>query len=149
VSRDAALRLADERGRAFQVINIIRDIRSDAAMHKPRWYVPRDLMDSRGLSREALITLADRAACETLVRAMIARADAHMQASAGLDACISPACVPVLDAMTRVYAGVLDVLRREPSRAIIGPRATVPAWRKVAIGARALAAARWHAGVFA
>jgi hypothetical protein len=40
--------------------------------------------------------------------------------------------------MTSVYQGVLDVLRAEPARAVVGPRARVANWRKAMIGLRAV-----------
>ena len=136
--RDVALEKADARGRSFQMINIARDIATDAKASSPRGYVPEAMLARAGLSREALLAWREPIACERLVRELIAKADMYHAASVGLEAMIDPRFTPVLAAMTRVYQGVLDVLRAEPARAVVGPRARVATWRKAMSGLRAV-----------
>lgn len=137
-SRDLALAKADARGRSFQMINIARDIATDARAACPRAYVPDETLARHGLSRTDLLTWRNAERCESLVRDLIAKADAYHESSRGLEELIDPRFVPVLEAMTNVYQGVLDVLKQQPARSVIGPRARVATWRKMLIGMRAI-----------
>ncbi len=140
VSREAALAKADARGRSFQMINIARDIATDAGAVSPRGYVPDEMLGRHGLTREELLAWKMPQPCEALVRELIAKADAYHSASQGLEEMVDPRFVPVLEAMTNVYQGVLATLRKEPARAVRGPRARVATWRKLLIGMRAVVA---------
>lgn len=140
VAREAALAKADARGRSFQVINIARDIATDARAMSPRAYVPDEMLARHALTRQTLLAWSDPRACEALVRELVAKAEAYHAASHGLEEMIDPRFVPVLQAMTSVYQGVLASVRSEPSRAVLGPRARVATWRKALIGMRAVVA---------
>ncbi|HLP86066.1 MAG TPA: phytoene/squalene synthase family protein [Phycisphaerales bacterium] len=138
VVREDALAKADARGRSFQMINIARDIATDARASSPRGYVPAELLARHGVSREELLAWRDARGCEAVVRELLARADAYYARSAGLEAMIDPRFVPVLEAMTSVYQGVLRELKARPERSVLGPRARVAGWRKAMIGVRAV-----------
>ena len=144
-SREVALAKADARGRSFQMINIARDIATDARAACPRAYVPDEMLARHGLSRQDLLAWRQPAHCESLVRELIAKADAYHESSRGLEEMIDPRFVPVLHAMTSVYQGVLTTLRNQPTRAVIGPRARIATWRKMLIGLRAVVQ-QWSVG---
>jgi 15-cis-phytoene synthase len=138
VSRDQALSKADARGRSFQMINIARDIATDAAAASPRGYVPASMLQRHDLTREGLLAWRDACACNALVQELMHKADAYHAQSRGLEAMIDPRFTPVLSAMTSVYQGVLNVLKANPARSVLGPRARVATWRKAVIGVRAV-----------
>ncbi|MBX3352074.1 MAG: squalene/phytoene synthase family protein [Phycisphaeraceae bacterium] len=122
---------ATSRGVAFQLSNILRDIRRDFLAG--RVYVPREDLARHGLSAQALAEWSKPDGCAALVRDLAAWARREFEASEGLEAMIDPACAPSMRAMTEIYSGVLGMLEREPMLAACEPRASLPAWRKVAI----------------
>lgn len=134
---DRARDLAEERGIAFQRTNILRDIAEDAR-RQGRSYVASETLDHHGLTRGDLEAWSKPERCRAVVGALAAEARHRYEASQGLEAMITPECVPVLRAMTDIYSGVLRCLEKSPDRAVVGPRARVTKRRKLAIAATAL-----------
>lgn len=130
--------LAARRGQAFQLTNILRDFREDYDASPPRVYLSRESFARAGLTAQALRAWTDDAACRAYVLQQGARARDHFQASADLDAMIDPACRPTLWAMTRIYAGLLDMILADPSRVVSPRRIRLPSWKKAAIAVRAM-----------
>jgi phytoene synthase len=137
VDRAGALALADVRGLAFQVTNILRDVRRDASGPQPRVYLPESWLREQGLTIDALLQWRDARACAALIeRALREASDAYAR-SAPLDAMVDPDCRASLWAMTRIYRGIFDRLRRDPRRAVGPEPARVPTPAKVFIMLRA------------
>jgi phytoene synthase len=113
--------LALRRGQAFQRTNILRDLAQDYDDAPSRVYIPRDALVRHGLSPADLRAWARPEACAALVLEQAAIADEHYRASAELEAMIDAACAPTLWAMTRIYSGLLDIIRADPAR-VAGPR---------------------------
>lgn len=135
---ERAAAAADVRGRAFQMINILRDIAVDAKSSRPRVYVPREVLRRHEISIEQLRGAEEPVRCEALVREMIAVARWELAASATLDDMIAADCRPVLRAMTTIYAELLSRIESDPVRSLRCAPVRVPTWRKLAImwGAR-------------
>lgn len=134
--RDAALLEADLRGKAFQAINIARDVGEDA--RAGRQYIPGRWLRDEGLTRDALHSWQDGAACTRVMSRLFDRADAWLAQSGALASRIDPACVPTLHAMTNIYVALLEALRRQPHASVRGPRVRVASWRKALLALRAL-----------
>lgn len=134
--------LAVARGRAFQVTNILRDIGHDADDTPPRLYVPRDALTAHGLDAAALRAWARPEPCAALVRGLAAWARELFERSRPLDGLLDPACAPALWGMTRIYAGVLEVIERDPHRCVSGRRARLSPARKGMIALSAAVRAR-------
>lgn len=132
----AALREADLRGKAFQAINIARDVAEDA--RAARHYLPAAWLDAEGLTRETFLAWRDDRACSRVLARLFAKADGCLRDSRDLCSRIDPACVPTLTAMTSIYGALLDKLRDQPCRAVLGPRVRLPAWRKALLALRSL-----------
>lgn len=129
------LELAEARGIAFQLTNILRDLREDHA--RGRVYLPQDELRDAGLDIEAILSWRDPARCAAFVAAQAARARSHYDGSAPLDERLEPACRPTLWAMTRIYSGILDRIESDPSR-VAGPRRVgLSTLRKVCIAIEA------------
>lgn len=127
--------LAIERGIAFQLTNILRDVRED--FEAGRVYVPQADFAAHGLTIESLLAWKDDARCQRFVREQVARAVSHYTRSDGLESLISPECMPTLWAMSTIYRGLLDRIGEDP-RAIVGPRRVrLATWEKLWIGYRA------------
>lgn len=139
-SMDEALRLADLRGRAFQLTNILRDFAED--FDTDRVYLPLDAFRSAGLTPRALRDWSDAPACEAFVRERVAMAKALYDESAPLEGMVDAACAPTLWAMTRIYAGLLAKIEREPRRVAAGPRIRLQSIHKAGIAMRAVMRSR-------
>ncbi|MBL9121930.1 MAG: phytoene/squalene synthase family protein [Phycisphaerae bacterium] len=135
-----AVDCAIDRGIAFQLTNILRDIREDFA--NGRVYLPQDELARHGLTPESLLAwpegnpaMATR--CRAFMEFQVRRAEALYQASEPLDRLIDADCRPTLWALTEIYHRLLHRIGRDPRRAIVGERVRVPTWEKLWIGFRA------------
>jgi phytoene synthase len=108
--------LAAKRGMAFQLTNILRDLREDAAVG--RTYLPRQELARAGVSESDLRN--DRASTRLadLIAAQAARAEAFYEESSPLDARIHADSRPTLVAMTDIYRGLLRKIARDPGRVL-------------------------------
>jgi phytoene synthase len=127
-----ALAKADARGRGFQIINILRDIATDALLRPARWYVPASVLAKHRLSREGLLAWSDTKACEAVVRELAGEARAQLDASRGLERALQPDCGAALWTMTRIYTGVLARLEATPRLCVGASPVRVP--RPVKLG---------------
>lgn len=131
---------ATSRGVAFQLTNILRDVRRD--FDAGRVYVAREDLRRFGLEPSELAEWRRPEACAALVADLGSWARREFAASDGLDRMIDAPCAPSMRAMTDIYSGVLSLIEAEPALVACEPRASLPAWRKVAIMFRAGADAR-------
>lgn len=134
--------MAERRGRAFQLTNILRDFAQDFDQHPRRVYIPGEVFASVGLTPQGLRDWAEPSRCRELVAGLAAEAREHYRASAGLEELVEAGCRPTLWAMTRIYSGLLEVIEREPAR-VVGPkRIRLASWRKAWIALAASARAK-------
>lgn len=125
-----AAALAEDLGVAFQLTNILRDVREDLALG--RVYLPREDLEAFGCDLSA-----PSPAFEELVRHEAARAEAWYERGLEL--------LPLLDrpgstsvrAMAGVYRRLLRRIARDPSRVLAG-RLSLPTWEKGVVAARSL-----------
>lgn len=127
--------LATERGIAFQLTNIIRDFREDFDMG--RVYLPQEDFRRHDLAPDDLRTWSRPDASERFVIEQIGRAESFYERAAELDDLIDPSCAPALWAMTAIYRGILDKIRRAPNRIIDGQRVSLSPIQKSAIALQA------------
>lgn len=128
-----ALELAATRGTAFQLTNILRDFVEDYDGSPRRVYLPEQSFRAMDLTPVRLRAWDPPSRCEEFVNAWIDRARQVYVLSAGLESLIAPDCVPVLNAMTRIYRDLLERIAREPHRIVLGGRISIPRVRKVRI----------------
>lgn len=140
--RSRAFALAQQRGRAFQLTNVLRDLAADAALTPTRCYVPLDLLARHNLTPAALTGWHDPAAARAVVAALAGEARAAYAASTPLEGLIDPACVRVLRALTEIYRGLLERLAATPEHCVRVPALSLSPWVKVTIAARALLSGR-------
>lgn len=102
----SAEKLAEETGVAFQLTNILRDVKEDA--ERGRIYLPLDLLDEFGVSIDRVKALAQGAAMETNDRAMLralgARAEVYYASADRL--------LPLIDGDSRAALWVLVTIYR-------------------------------------
>jgi 15-cis-phytoene synthase len=142
-----AEQLAEETGVAFQLTNILRDVKED--VERNRVYLPLDLLDEFGETVEELHQLShsDARAMTERERAMLAtlaiRAEKYYVASKRL--------IPLLDRDSRAAMWVLvtiyhRLLGRIADRKmeVFRERVSVPTFEKLGIFARGAAMAAWN-----
>jgi phytoene synthase len=108
--------LATDRGIAFQLTNILRDLREDAG--RGRLYIPRDELGAAGVDEEMLRLGEVNPGFSRMMQLQIARAQDYYHRSAPLESMISADCRPTLMAMTQIYHGLLAKMSRDPARVL-------------------------------
>jgi phytoene synthase len=140
--RDPAARdYAAERGVAFQLTNILRDMAEDDAIG--RTYLPREDFARFDVTLDDLRTWNKPDACRSVLEATIERAEAAYEQSAPLDQLVHPRGRPTLWAMTSIYRGLLEKIKADPQRVMLGRRVRLSALHKGAIALRAKWLARF------
>ena len=137
--------LSSTRGIAFQLVNILRDIREDHA--RGRCYLPSDELAASGLTVESLLAWSDGPRCGRFMQVQCARAERLFAESAPLESLVSPKAVPTLAAMSAIYRGVLRKVARDPQRAL-ARRVRLSALEKSIIALRARLGFSLHFGPF-
>ncbi len=135
--REAAIRLAERCGIAFQLTNILRDVAADAGMG--RVYLPSDELREFGLAREDLLHQQVPSSDERFQRFMEfqwLRAERYYTESAGLLGMISSASRPALWALMSTYHGLLLRIRQS-GYDVFRSRVSLPTSQKLAIVTRA------------
>ncbi len=131
--------LSEWRGIAFQLTNILRDLREDA--QRDRVYLPAELCQLHELN-PAMFTVKVQPELLKGVKELADRAASFYSRSAELDQHVHSDGRPCLTAMTQIYQGLLEKIRRAPHRVVDGHRVRLSAWRKGMIALRARRAAR-------
>ncbi len=129
--------LAIDRGVAFQLTNILRDLREDAA--RGRCYLPQDEMQNMGVCADDLATGRNGGAFERFMRFQIDRAQSLYESSSLLEDRIERDSRPTLRAMTDIYRGILTKIAADPRR-VLSERVSLSVLSKLRIGWRAVRA---------
>ena len=119
-----AIKLAEYRGIAFQLTNILRDLREDAS--RGRVYLPQEDLSRFGVGclDKPSQELAD------LILFQARRAMEYYRQSAKLESMIEPDSRPTLRVMTAIYGGILDQIIADPL-AVLHKRVSLSGPRKV------------------
>lgn len=130
--------LADARGVAMQLTNILRDLREDAG--RGRVYIPSEELDAFGVTRDDLLAGRGGKAFRQLMEFQIERAESFYEQSRPLEQRVSPDARPTLAAMTEIYHRLLRKVAAEPE-CVLRVRVSLSMWSKLSIGWRAALAA--------
>lgn len=128
-----ALPLAEKCGVAFQLTNILRDIKED--LERDRLYLPLEDLERFGVTPEALRS-GDAPGVTELLRFEAARARAHYNEARPLLNLIDPASRPSLWALIEIYSRLLDHVERA-GPAVLSQRVELPLREKLSIVVRA------------
>ena len=102
----AAEPLAEHVGIAFQLTNILRDVKEDASLG--RIYIPREDLDRFGVSAEELASGADREKLRPLLEIHAQRAREFYASADELIPLVDEVSQPALWVLVRIYRGILD-----------------------------------------
>jgi phytoene synthase len=141
-----ALEPARQCGVAFQLTNILRDLKEDA--ERGRVYLPQEDLQRFGYGKEALRRGETSRAFMDLVQFEIARAERLYGAAAALEGLLERDGRRVFRAMTATYRAVLEKIKRRPEE-VFRRRIRLSRWEKTRIAAGAIflptiAAAKWE-----
>jgi phytoene synthase len=138
--------LAVDCGRAFQLTNILRDVAEDARVG--RCYLPREDLGRFGLSEGDLqATQIDRRFRDLMAFEAARARDDFARARRLIPLCHPPGR-PILDAMIRTYAALLDAIEAHDYD-VFSRRVALGHWKKMAIASAAVLrhhARRWLQG---
>ena len=129
-----AMELAEHNGIAFQLTNILRDLREDAQMG--RVYLPQEDLRRFNYTERELCAGADNEAFRALMRFQVERARDYYDRAAPLLTLIEPDSRPCLRAMREIYRGILERIVAQ-NYDVFSRRARVPTWRKLWIATQA------------
>ncbi|MEM1213403.1 MAG: phytoene/squalene synthase family protein [Planctomycetota bacterium] len=142
--RDGATtrKLAEDRGVAFQLTNILRDVAEDAG--RGRCYLPSDELrrfgvELRDLRSGGAMEPAKRDRVLRLMQFQIGRARSCFEMSSGLEARLEADSRATCVAMSGRYRLLLERIAKDPL-AVLRGRVRVGKWGKVSVGVRAMLA---------
>jgi phytoene synthase len=132
---EETLKLGAEKGIAFQLTNILRDLCEDAA--RGRCYLPVDELERFGVTIEHIASGKASREFMDLMTFQINRADGFYARSAALKEKVMMDSRPTLVAMTGIYHGLLEKIKARPER-VLKRRVKLSTLTKVMIGWRAM-----------
>ena len=140
-----AEKLAEETGIAFQLTNILRDVKEDA--ERGRVYLPLDLMSGFGVSVERVKELAEGSAINAEERAMLAslgdRAEDYYGAAERLLSLIDRDSRAALWVLVTIYHDLLKRIAKVDGD-VFSRRVRVPTASKMWILAQGMGMAAWN-----
>jgi 15-cis-phytoene synthase len=125
-----ALQLAEKCGVAFQLTNIIRDVREDASLG--RVYLPSEDLARFGVTVEQLRSGYEDTGFRKLLHFEAERAQRYFHASAKLSTLIQPKSRASLWALRAIYMRLLNRIKAE-NYTVLSRRINVPTRTKVAL----------------
>ena len=131
-----ALELAEKCGIAFQLTNILRDVREDAG--RGRVYLPTEDLRRFGVDRQALLEGRISGDWQSLLRFEAERARAFYEESASLPRLVKPANRRALRALVAIYRALLEKIERDGFD-VMSRRISLTPLEKIAVVARAWA----------
>lgn len=139
--REETRLMAEQRGVALQLTNIIRDIVEDA--ERGRIYLPADELKEYDLDINHLITDGPDKRFDQFIRFQVDRAESYYRRSMGLERYIDPECRPTSWALMRIYHCLLSRISRDPRRILDG-RVRLRKRRKLLIALNAMWKRTWQ-----
>jgi phytoene synthase len=129
-----AEKLAVDTGIAFQLTNILRDVKEDA--ERGRIYLSADLLKQHGVSPERVLALCGGVAVQgnelTLLREVESTAQRLYRSSDALIPLLDADSRPAMRVLVRIYHGLLDRIAVDPS-AVFRERVSVSTAKKLAV----------------
>jgi phytoene synthase len=138
-----AKKYAEYCGIAFQLTNILRDVKEDAA--SGRVYIPEEDLRAFEYSADELISGPRDERYNRLMRFEVSRARGYYNAALPLVQMVHGSGRPGLCAMIEIYSSILEGIERKHYD-VFKNSISVPRSRKVAIAARALVRSRLRGG---
>jgi len=128
-------KLAEYRGIAFQLTNILRDLKEDA--DRGRVYLPREDLERFNMAFGTKIEFEANDNFDRMMKFQIERARQYYELSENLEQYIEPSCQSTCWAMMRIYRGILEKIAENP-RHVLSERVRLTPFQKsrIALAAR-------------
>jgi phytoene synthase len=130
----AAEQLAVDTGVAFQLTNILRDVKEDA--ERGRIYLPADLLHEHNITPEHIVDLANGAKPQPSDLALLKGLELHAQtlyrSAERLTPLLDKDSRSAMRVLVKIYHRLLDRIAVDPT-AIFGERVSVPTSQKLSI----------------
>lgn len=139
---ETAKQYAESAGIAFQLTNILRDVREDSA--RGRVYLPREDLGRFGYDEQRLTRGERDTAFRALMGFEVERARDYYRAARPLSDLLYPPGRAIFQVMTRTYSGLLDLIERRDYD-VFSRRLSLSRWRKLGLALQALPL-RWGIG---
>ena len=140
----SAEKLAVDTGIAFQLTNILRDVKEDA--ERGRIYLSADLLRKHGVSPERLLAVCGGAVVQgnelALLHDVESTAQRLYRSSDVLIPLLDKDSRPAMGVLARIYHGLLDRIAADPS-AIFRERVSVPTSQKLAVLGSGIVQSLW------
>ena len=130
-----AISRAIDCGLAFQLTNILRDVREDAG--RGRVYLPQEDLKRFGCTREDFEAEHPSPRFRDLMRFEAERANGYFVRARELFPYLSSPGQPILDAMLGIYGGLLGEIERRDYD-VLSQRVSLSRWKKLSITAGAI-----------
>ncbi len=124
---------AEQRGIAFQLTNILRDLKEDAQLG--RVYLPQEDLAKFNYDADKLKRGVADESFDALMRFQIARARDFYERSSLLEEHLSPECRSTCLTLCRIYRALLERIAAAP-RKVLRERVSLPTVKKLAISLR-------------
>jgi squalene synthase HpnC/squalene synthase HpnD len=141
---EAAKEHAEKAGIAFQLTNILRDLREDAA--RGRIYLPQEDLQRWGYDPQQLAGGERNGAYRQLMQFEVGRAREYYDSALPLLSCLPPTGRAVFQTMVRTYRGLLEEIERRDFD-VFTERVSLSRWRKLGLVLEALPTRWGWAGV--
>lgn len=128
-----ALAMAEARGIAFQLTNILRDVAEDA--ERGRIYLPLEDLERFGVSEQEFLRGETSPRLEALLNFEIARAKEYYEASAALSDRVEKESRASLEGMTSIYRALLGKVESMGTR-VFRERAKLTKMEKLALATK-------------
>lgn len=132
---EATVDMAVDRGIAFQLTNVLRDLREDSG--RGRCYLPAEELRQFGVTEAGIARGEAEGRFLEMMRFQIERARGYYERSAPLEAQVRPDSRATLGAMTAIYRGILEKIAEDPGR-VLHERVGLGKMKKLLIGWRAM-----------
>jgi phytoene synthase len=120
-------------GIAFQLTNILRDVREDAG--RGRIYLPLEELQRNGVKESDILENRWSDGLHQALKEFAVRTQIYYQKAEPIFDCVTPEARSTLRIMTEIYHGIFVELRRLDFR-VFEHRARVPTWKKLWIVAK-------------
>jgi phytoene synthase len=128
-------------GIAFQLTNILRDVKTDAA--RGRIYLPQEDLQRFHVKEQEILDGVDSPAFRELMAFECRRAhDYYRRAEAAVTSTDRPVLLPA-EIMRRIYKGILQQIEAADYQVFQG-RITIAAWRRFAVALTMWVRSRWQ-----
>ncbi len=138
---DEALERAVDCGTAFQLTNILRDLGEDVDVG--RVYLPAEDLERFDYSPDDLRLRINDERFQSLMEFQVQRADEFYARARDLFELLDPVGRPILQAMMKIYGGLLNEIKRRRYD-VYSKRIALPTWQKLLIAADAFLRRRTH-----